>query len=94
MNVALSSVVEFADVPIEVILQHVDFAVDVTFKFGNSAVNFILSSIFGAGKLRSDGGLSFNGDFIDDPLSESDGVDADDLGVSLVVGGVKFNTLS
>lgn len=81
---ALSSVVEFAYVFIELIFQHENFAVNVTFKFGNGGVNFSLSSIFSAGKLRSNGGLSFDGDFVDDPLSESDGVDADDLCVSLV----------
>ena len=55
LNVALSSTVEFTDVFIEFILKNVDFAFNLTFKFSNSAVNFTMSFVFFARKLRNDG---------------------------------------
>ena len=94
LDVALSSIVKFADVLVEVVLENVDFALNFTFKLGNSAVDLVLGLVFSAGKLGFDTGLTFLSDLIDDPLGKGDGVNVDGLSVSLVAGRVEFDALS
>lgn len=94
LDVTFSSLIEFADVFVEIVLEDVDFAFNLTLKFGNSAVNLIMSIGFFAGKLGSNGRLTFLSNLVDDPLGESDGVDVDGLSVSLVAIGIEFDALS
>lgn len=94
LDVALNSIVEFADVFIEVFLEDVDLALNFAFKFGNSTVDFVLSLVLSAGKLGLDTGFAFLSNFVDDPLGDGDGVDIDGLSVSLVAVRVEFDALS
>jgi len=82
------------NVVVESILENVDFALNITFKLGNSTIDLVLSLIFSAGQLRFNASLAFLSNFVDDPLSDGDRVDVQGLSVSLVVIRVKLNALS
>ena len=79
---------------IEFVGKEFDVIVDTVSDFLDGPVDFVIDVVSSRADFVRDGGITEVGGGIDEDFVEEELRDVDNMGVSLVVGGVEFNALS
>ena len=79
-----NNLIELAEIVVEIVDGHGNFALNSTFDLSNSAVDIALSISSFARELVLDGRISSRGSFVDQVLTEAHLRNSDDLSISLV----------